>query len=182
MSVFIISLWIKCCLKSDLNLILSCHCTFIFQDSICKVKPSDSNWWLILPLKVTLLLWESSYGRWPATFNDWLTMKVIHFDEMSHECPVGGWSVESVPCSMASFILRSLALTEWEGKRVSNRDRAREGRREGGREGGMSCTGLQPVRVWETRLLLLCKALSFHSSLKGREKFQPKVWFSALHR
>lgn len=51
-----------------------------------------------------------------------------------------------MPCSTASFTLRSLALKEWEGERVSNRDRAREG----GTEGGMSCTALQPVCVWET--------------------------------
>lgn len=51
---------------------------------------------------------------------------------------------------MASFTLRSLALKEWEGERVSNRDRPSEGGREAGREGGMSCTGLQPVCVWET--------------------------------
>ena len=55
-----------------------------------------------------------------------------------------------MPCSTASFTLRSLALREWEGERVSDRDRAREGVREGGTEGGMSCTALQPVCVWET--------------------------------
>ncbi len=91
-----------------------------------------------------------------------------------------------MPCSMAPFTLRSLALKEWEGERVSNRDRAREREREGGREGGRKvCHALDYNQYvfGRRRLVLLWKALSFNSTLKGRQEFHPKACrFSTLYR
>lgn len=79
------------------------------------------------------------------------------------------------------FHFEKPGIREWEGERVSNRDREGEQAREGGREGGMSCTGLQPVCVWETGTAATLQGTELQLNLKRQTKVSTQgLWIQHL--
>lgn len=92
-----------------------------------------------------------------------------YFSKKRHD---GRWVKcgQPVPCSVAPFALRSLAVQSGRGETSKAIETERAGKR--GRDGCMSFAGLQPVCVWETVTAATLQGTALQLGSKSRQKVE----------